>query len=119
MKKAYYLSTCSTCKKIIQDLQLADQFFLQDIKTNKITAEQLEEMAKLAGDTKLLFSKRSRKYSSLGKQLEEMSESEVKNNILEEYTFLKRPVIIIDGAIFIGSSKEVKSSLAAKLKIKN
>ena len=33
------------------------------------------------------------------------SEAEIKKLILEEYTFLKRPVIIIGTQIFVGNSK--------------
>jgi len=44
MKKAYYLSTCDTCKRILKELNLSDDWYLQDIKTEKITLDQLEEM---------------------------------------------------------------------------
>jgi arsenate reductase len=35
--------------------------------------------------------------------------------ILDEYTFLKRPVIIIDQEIFIGNSKKSVEALKEKL----
>ena len=104
MKKIYYLSTCSTCKKIIQDLNLGNDFEFQDIKTTKITNEQLQEMAKLSGSYESLFSRRAIKYKTLGLKDKPLSENDIKKLILEEYTFLKRPVIIIDNAIFIGNS---------------
>lgn len=66
MKKIYYLSTCSTCKKIIQDLNLSNDFEFQDIKTTKITNVQLQEMAKLSGSYESLFSRRAVKYKSMG-----------------------------------------------------
>ena len=104
MKKIYYLSTCSTCKKIIQDLNLSNDFEFQDIKTTKITNEQLQEMAKLSGSYESLFSRRAIKYKTMGLKDKELTENDIKNLILEEYTFLKRPVIIIDDAIFVGNS---------------
>ena len=48
MKKIYYLSTCGTCQKIIDELNLTKKgFVFQDIKTEKITEKQLEEMKKM------------------------------------------------------------------------
>ena len=35
-----------------------------------------------------------------------VTEEDMKQLILQEYTFLKRPVIIINSAIYIGNSKE-------------
>lgn len=112
MKKIYYLSTCSTCKKIIQDLNLSNDFEFQDIKTTKITNVQLQEMAKLSGSYESLFSRRAVKYKSMGLKEKKLTENECKNLILDEYTFLKRPVIIIDDAIFVGNA--VKTIEAAK-----
>ena len=108
MKKIYYLSTCDTCKRIITDLQLKEKgFVFQDIKTDKITNAQLEEMKNLAGSYEALFSRISRKYKELDLASKSLKELDYKNYILEEYTFLKRPVIFIDKNIFIGNSKAV------------
>ncbi|PKP45472.1 MAG: hypothetical protein CVT95_08680 [Bacteroidetes bacterium HGW-Bacteroidetes-12] len=104
MKKIYYLSTCSTCKKIIQELNLSNDFEFQDIKTTKITDVQLQEMRKLSGSYESLFSKRAIKYKTMGLKDKELTENDIKKLILEEYTFLKRPVIIIDDTIFVGNS---------------
>jgi arsenate reductase len=106
MKKIYHLSTCSTCKRIITEVNPGDDFLKQDIKTEKITIEQIEEMAKLAGSYEALFSRVARKYKELGLKDKILSENDYKNYILNEYTFLKRPVFIIDEKIFIGSSKK-------------
>ena len=94
MKKIYYLSTCDTCKRIISELELKDKgFIFQDIKTEKITSVQLEEMKNLAGSYEALFSRIARKYKELGLPSKTLTEADYKKFILEEYTFLKRPVI--------------------------
>lgn len=116
MKKIYFLSTCSTCNKIIKNLNLREKFELQDIKTNKITYEQLEYLLKLGANTEMLFNKRSRKYAGLGKKVEEMDEEEIKKHILDEYTFLKRPVVVFNDELFISSTKDVLEKLAEKIK---
>ena len=105
MRKVYYLSTCDTCKRIMSELNL-EGFEKQDIKTQPITNEQIEQMHKLSGSYEILFSKIARKYRSLGLNDRILTEEEMKNFILEEYTFLKRPVFIIDNQIFIGNSKK-------------
>lgn len=104
MKKIYYLSTCDTCKRIINELSINEHNFeMQDIKTVKITSGQLDEMKKLSGTYESLFSRIARKYKELSTK--PSTEAEYKKLILEEYTFLKRPVIINGNEIFIGNSK--------------
>lgn len=116
MKKIYYLSTCDTCKRIISELELKNKgFVFQDIKTEKITSAQLEEMKNLAGSYEALFSRIARKYKELGLASKTLTETDYKKFILEEYTFLKRPVILLNNKIFVGNSKaviaEVKEAL--------
>ena len=95
--------------KVIID---GDEFEYQDIKTEKITENQLEEMKALAGSYESLFSRVARKYKELGLKDKSLSEEDFKQYILEEYTFLKRPVFIIDGQIFIGNSKKNVEAVA-------
>ncbi|MBX7094772.1 MAG: hypothetical protein K1X56_08630 [Flavobacteriales bacterium] len=106
MKKIYHLSSCSTCKRIIKELNLPSDFIFQDIKTEKITPEQLDQMAELAGNYQSLFSKTALKYRALGLDKKELREDDYRKWILEEYTFLKRPVMIIGKKIVIGNSKK-------------
>ena len=113
MKKCYYLSTCSTCTRILKEWNLDDSFVLQDIKEEKISPEQMDEMIQLAGSAENLFSRRAMKYKSMGLGDKNLSEKEYRQLILDEYTFLKRPVLIIDDQIFIGNSK--KNVAAAKM----
>ena len=115
MKKIYYLSTCNTCMRIIGELNLPEEFQLQDIKNEAITTAQIEEMKGLSGSFESLFSKRARLYNELDLKEKSLSEDDFRNYILEYYTFLKRPVIIFNNQIFIGNSK--KTIEAAKLAI--
>jgi len=106
MNKIYYLSTCDTCKRIISELSLKEKgFIFQDIKTEKITSSQLEEMKKYARCYEALFSRVALKYKTLDPK--PSTEAEYKKLILEEYTFLKRPVIFIGDKAFVGNSKAV------------
>lgn len=107
MKKIYYLSTCDTCKRILKDLLPTEDFVLQDIKTASITSSQLEEMGALAGSYEALFSKRARLYKERNLGEKSLSEADYKALILEHYTFLKRPVVLMNDLIFVGNSKKV------------
>ncbi len=106
MKKIYHLSTCDTCKRIIKELNPSSDYILQDIKSEAITEDQLVEMKLLSGSYESLFSKRARLYKERDLKNQVLSEDDYKNLILEHYTFLKRPVIIVENTIFVGNSKK-------------
>ena len=111
MRKIYYLKTCDTCLKIIKSLPKTDGFIFQDIKEQEITVKQLEEMHALTGSYEVLFSKRAKLYKEMGLNPEvsgeKLTETDFKRYILEHYTFLARPVIIVDQKIFVGNSPKV------------
>lgn len=117
MKKAYYLKTCNTCMRILKELNLPEDFILQDIKEEDITVKQLEAMHELTGSYEALFSKRAKLYKEMGLKNQALEERDYKQYILEHYTFLKRPVIINENEIFVGNSKKVVA--AAKEAIHN
>ena len=116
VKKVFYLSTCSTCTRIINDLDLGKDFVLQDIKKEPVTARQLDEMKALAGSYENLFSKRARKYSSMRLNQQDLSEADYRKLILEEYTFLKRPVVVTNNRIYTGSAPKTLEALRKSLK---
>lgn len=107
MRKIYYLKTCDTCKKIIKSLPKTEGFIFQDIKEEPISVKQLEEMYALTGSYEILFSKKAKLYKEMGLKDEKLSEADFKRFILEHYTFLARPVIIINTSIFVGNSPKV------------
>lgn len=110
MKKIYYLKTCDTCRRILKQISL-DGFELQEIKTQPLTVEQLEEMHDLARSYEALFSRRSKKYAAMDLKNQVLTEGDYKQLILDEYTFLKRPVIIVDKKIFVGNAKKTIDAL--------
>ena len=105
MNKIYYLASCDTCRKIIKALPQGHNLVFHDIKQDPITLEQLEEMYQLSGSYEALFSKKAQLYKSLGLKDKALTEADFKKYILEHYTFLSRPVFIIDGKIYIGNSQ--------------
>ncbi len=107
MKKVYYLSSCNTCKRILNDLEPLGDIELQDIKSDPITPEQLKVMRNLAGSYEALFSRRARLFSERQLKDQQLEEKNYEKLILEHYTFLKRPVILVNNQIFIGNSRKV------------
>ena len=115
MKRVFHLATCSTCQRIIRELALDKHFDLQNIKTEPITPEQIDAMVKLSGSYEALFSRRAMKFRSMGLAEQNLTEQDYRRLILQEYTFLKRPVTILDNNIYIGNSKKAVESLEQAL----
>ncbi|WP_304199849.1 arsenate reductase family protein [Flavobacterium alvei] len=106
MNKIYYLASCDTCRKIIKSLPKDHNLIFHDIKQDPITAEELEELYRLSGSYEALFSKKAQLYKSMDLKNKSLTEADFKKYILEHYTFLSRPVFIIDGKIYIGNSQQ-------------
>ncbi|MFP4402142.1 MAG: arsenate reductase family protein [Candidatus Nanoarchaeia archaeon] len=113
--KVWHLSSCTTCKRIIDELNLnSSNSTLIDIKQHNITQQELEEIQKtMKCSYEELFNKRAQKYKFLKDSL--IEDEDFKAAILQEYTFLKRPIIQIGQEYFVGNSKGVVE--AAKQKI--
>jgi len=106
MNKIYYLASCDTCRKIIKSLPNSNKLTFIDVRQNPISESELDEMYQLAGSYEALFSKKAQLYKSLGLKDKNLTEADFKKYLLEHYTFLSRPVFIIDGKIYIGNNQK-------------
>ena len=106
MDKIYYLASCDTCRKIIKSLPKNVNLTYHDIKQNSITVEELEAMRALSGSYEALFSKKAQLYKSMDLKNKSLTEDDYKKYILEHYTFLSRPVFIIENKIYIGNTQQ-------------
>ncbi len=117
MRKIYHLATCGTCQRILGEIPKLKSFTLQDIKTEPITPAQLDGMKKLAGSYEALFSRIALKYRSLGlNNNKALTEKDYRKYILQEYTFLKRPVMVVGNEIFIGNAPKVVKAMVEAAK---
>lgn len=116
MNKIYYLASCDTCRKIIKSLPKDNNLVFQDIRQNPITEQELDEMRQLAGSYEALFSRKAQLYKSMDLKSQTLTEDDFRKYILEHYTFLSRPVFIIDGKIYIGNSQKNINEVLAVLK---
>ena len=89
---------------------------LQDIKEHPITPVQLDAMARLSGTYESLFSRRALKFRSMGFDRQSLGEKDYRKLILEEYTFLKRPVYMNGKEIFVGSANAVVDAAKKSLR---
>lgn len=106
MDKIYFLASCDTCRKIIKSLPNADKLSYIDIRQNPISESDLDEMHQLSGSYEALFSKKAQLYKSMDLKNKNLTETDYKKYLLEHYTFLSRPVFIIQSKIYIGNSQQ-------------
>lgn len=115
--KFFTLPTCKTCQRIDADLQPAQcGAVIRDIKASGVTAEEVDSMKAHAGSYEALFSRRAMKFRSMGLADMDLGEDDYRRLIIEEYTFLKRPVLLTDDAVFAGSAKASVEGARAALK---
>lgn len=106
MNKIYYLASCDTCRKIIKSLPKNNDLVFHDIKQDPISEKDLEKLYLLSGSYEALFSKKAQLYKSMDLKNKSLTEDDYKKYILEHYTFLSRPVFIIENKIYIGNSQK-------------
>ncbi|MDN3722961.1 ArsC/Spx/MgsR family protein [Aequorivita sp. SDUM287046] len=104
MQKVYYLSTCDTCKRVMEEIEIPSSFIKQDLKVQGITEQELEELFNLTDSYEMLFSRRAKLYQERNLKEDKLLEEDFRNLLLEHYTFLKRPIIVNNDKIFIGGS---------------
>ena len=114
MKKVYFLQTCDTCRRILKEVNL-DGFVKQEIKSEPITVEQLEELFAFTNSYEALFNKRAKLYREMDLKNQDLKDIDYRQYILDEYTFLKRPVFVVEDEIFVGNSKKVVEALKTKI----
>ena len=117
MKKIYHLSSCDTCRRILSTLPAVPGMVMQDIKSEPLEAGDLASLRDLAGSYEALFSKRARLYRERGLKDKSLGEADFRDLLLEHYTFLKRPVIVVEDQIFIGNAKKMVEAAVKALKV--
>jgi arsenate reductase (glutaredoxin) len=106
MRTVFHLSSCDTCRRILKETNAPSVCRLQDIKTEAISAKDLDWLASKVGSYEALFSRKSLKYRAMGLHEKALTENDYRDLILKEYTFLKRPVIVLDEQVFVGNMKK-------------
>lgn len=113
MKKIYYLKTCDTCRRIIKELNLPDDVEMREIKSTRLTPEEIERLAGKAGSYESIFNKRARKLREQGLKASNLSESEYKTLLNDDYSYLKRPLLETTEDVVAGNSKTAVAEMKA------
>lgn len=90
-------------------------FELIDIKQSNIEGEVLDRLKDEHGSYENLFNKRARKFRSECLHEQQLADEEIRDLILGEYTFLKRPVYIIGDRSFVGNSKKTVEEIQSAI----
>lgn len=114
-KKIFLLDSCSTCIRISNEIGVDESWEVQNIKEQNIDEETLDQLKAIYGSYEALFSKRAMKYKSMGIKDKVKKDDDYKPLILDEYTFLKRPVIFVEDRVFVGNSKKTVAEVKAAL----
>ena len=100
----YYLSSCDTCKRIMNGINFPEGIALVDIKSSPLSGAQIDALQALSGSYEALINKRAQRYKTQNIKEQNLDEAGFRNLLLEHYTFLKRPVLQVNNKIFIGNS---------------
>ncbi len=107
MKQIFHSKSCSTNQRILKEWQPDASFAFCDIKTEGISETELDHLATLAGSYEALFSRVARKYHAMNLRETVLEEQDYRRLMLEEYTFMKRPIAVVNDQIFIGNAPKV------------
>lgn len=110
----YYLKSCDTCLRILKQLP-KENLELINIKESPLTESQLTQLKDLAGSYKSLFNFRAQKLKELSDDLKPVTEDDFLQLLLLDYTYLARPVAIVENIIFVGNRPEIVDALKSKL----
>ncbi|MDQ6786180.1 MAG: arsenate reductase family protein [Acidobacteriota bacterium] len=100
----YWLPDCATCQKAKRFLERHSVAItrFRDIKEEPLSRAEVECLAQILGGASELFSRRAVKYREMKLSEREVSEQEMLDLMAGEYTFLKRPLLVIDGKAIAG-----------------
>lgn len=112
MKQVYHLSTCSTCKRILNSLTLPKDISLIDIKYQSITEEVLDALKTQLGSYEAVFSKKAKRYNEVKATIS--CDEDFRALILSDYTFLKRPMFIYNDFYSVGNDRSAVERLQEK-----
>ena len=103
--KFIFLSTCSTCKKIINVLGIENKSFLQDVKQKILSKNQLDFLYNYTKSYEALINKRGLVYKKLKQDGLILNEKKFKELLEKEYSCVKRPILFWNNKVYIGNSK--------------
>src|SRR3954469_6059735 len=104
----YWLPHCTTCQKAAKFLKQAgiEITHFRNIKEEILLPGEVEKLATMIGGADELFSRRAVKYRGLKLNERELSGAEMLELMTGEYTFIKRPVLVLNEKAIAGFSEK-------------
>jgi len=108
--KIYHLKTCDTCRKAIKALSAAGHdLALIDVRADGVPAQDLAQIEAAVGYEKLLNT-RSTTWRGLGDSEKQNIDARKALALMAQHpTLIKRPVIVKDGQITVGWTKDTQA----------
>ena len=111
MNTYIYLSTCNTCMRILNELNLPEGTKLQNVKHEPISQTQLEALYDVTQSYEQLINKRSRVLQALNKAGKTLNETDSKHLLETEYSCLKRPILHWENTFYLGNAKKTVTAM--------
>lgn len=113
----FWLPHCTTCQKAVKYLEQKGCVIakFRDIKHDPLSRSDVKRLTKLVGGADELFSRRARKYREMNLSDRELSPDEMIQLMVDEYTFIKRPVLVCDGQATAGFTSKSYSGFLEDL----
>ena len=92
---------------------MPDNLVLREIKSSPVTPSELEHIKAHFANYEELFNKRAVKFRSIDSS--SLKDLDYKKLLLSDYTFLKRPVLLMEDKAFAGNSKEIIQQMSRAL----
>ncbi len=114
--RLYWLPHCSTCQKAREFIEQIGVTInkIHDLKAHPLSREEVFKLANLVGGADKLFSRRAKKYRELGLPQREVSSAEMLELMSSEYTFIKRPVLVIGESGVAGFAEKIYREMLPK-----
>ena len=108
----YGLKNCDTCKKAQKALTGAGvSFEVIDVRADGVPENLLADWVGTIG-TEALVNRRSTTWRGLSEAEKEAADGPGAASLLSKHpTLMKRPVIVVDDAVYVGWSKDVQAAL--------
>ena len=92
----FWLPNCTTCQKAARYLEERNHKINEwrDLKQEPLVREEVARLAEIVGGASELFSRRARKYREMNLHEQKLSDDDMLDLMAQEYTFIKRPVLI-------------------------
>ena len=110
----FYLKTCDTCRRILKELNEPNNLVLREIKSSPVTPAELENIKVHFANYEELFNKRAVKFRSIDSS--SFKDVDYKKLLLSDYTFLKRPVLLMEDKAFAGNKKIIVEKMKEAIK---